>query len=142
MRFFTARKTCVSSSIEHKSNSRSISTNAGNVEGTYGIPAGRIRLAQNEKPIETAVRELYEETGITIESSILTQLPTHYRATLDRSDGSRKNFEMIVFAGIYTSGKLRKSKETTPEWVVVARLHHYNLLRNVLDMINEGIMIL
>jgi len=70
---------------------------ADHLTGTYSIPAGRLR--DNEDEITAAIRELNEETGVTVSPDELLQLPTTYSATRERKNGVA-TFTMRPYIGV------------------------------------------
>lgn len=106
--------------------------------GVYGLPSGRISEGESEE--EAAVRELQEETGLTVQKENLIQFPNNlYHATLPRKDGSFVKFSWRVFLCKDYSGDLRGADETDPEWVEIVNLPKYNLLPNVQNAVNTGL---
>lgn len=112
------------------------SKDAGHLTDTYGLPAGHI--GKDETEIESAIRELAEETGLKTTNEFLTPLPTTYRAIIKRKDG---NIDMTlkVFKCKSFSGELTTSKETYPEWVEISKLSEIKLLPNIEAVIKEGL---
>lgn len=109
---------------------------ADHVTDTYGIPAGRLK--DDETEAEGAIRELKEETGLKTNIKSLIPLSTIYRATIKRKDGT-KNFSLKVFICSNYSGEIRKSSESTPEWISLAKFKKINLLPNMSKIISDGI---
>lgn len=105
------------------------------VNNTYGLPAGRIE--EHEITIHAAQRELFEETGLTVQLHDLEELPKKWHAVLERKNGVM-NFSLTVFIAKAVSGMLRSSSETTPVWVRVNELPTYNVLPNVLACVEEA----
>lgn len=66
-------------------------TNSGWQRGTCGIPKGGIE--EGEDPFEAALRELNEETGISLEPSLVDPTPH----TVDFYRGSKPSGKMIYF---------------------------------------------
>ncbi len=110
--------------------------NAAHINDTYGIPAGRVEL--NESPIETAIRELLEETGLTTTSENLTKLPKLYTATIERKDGV-KEFSLEVFLCSFYSGEIKNNNETSPEWIDINKLDELMLLPNVKNILFDAL---
>lgn len=110
---------------------------AGHLSDTYGIPAGR--LEKGELLIEAARRELFEETGLETVGENLIKLPTEYSASIERKDGTKKNYSQNNFLCINWNGNLKDSDETTPEWVDIEELDKLKLLPNVKKMILDGL---
>ncbi|MFA6131524.1 MAG: NUDIX domain-containing protein [Patescibacteria group bacterium] len=108
---------------------------AGHIDGTYGIPAGR--LEDGELSIETAVRELLEESGLETTVEDLEKIPGTYTASIKRKGGTR-NFSLETFRCKNWSGELCASDETVPEWVDIDSLDKLDLLPNVKRMISDA----
>lgn len=110
---------------------------AGHLTGVYGIPGGR--FSENEDEKTTAIRELKEETGIEVSLSNLKDYPGNlYTARIKKKDLTEKLFSIKVFVADKYIGNLRKTEETTPEWINISDLKNYNLLPNVEKAINDG----
>lgn len=115
--------------VEHKEG-------ASNLTGVYGIPAGRIDM--NESARQTAVRELKEETGLIVQENDLIELPTMYTASLERKDGSKKEFSLKVFFAKSSGGSFIENNETVPTWVKRDTINTYKLLPNVESAVKEA----
>ncbi len=110
---------------------------AGHLTGVYGIPGGRIN--ENENFINAATRELKEETGLIVEVDDLREFPNNqYTADIKRKDGASKKFTMTVFFTGRFSGNLKKSSETTPQWISIHSLSKIDLLPNVKKAIQDA----
>lgn len=115
---------------------------AEHLSGVYGLPAGRV--GDNENEIDTAIRELYEETGLRVSSKNLQELPNIYTARIQRKN-EIKTFSLKVFLARFYSGNLKtikKTDETIPEWVKISDLDKYSLLPNVQRVIKDGLEII
>ena len=110
---------------------------AGHLNDTYGVPAGR--LEQAESTIEAAVRELFEETGLKTKTEYLIKVPVEYTASIERKDGSIKNYNQDTFLCNNWSGELKANDETTPEWIAPERLDELKLLPNVKKMVFDAL---
>ena len=84
--------------------------NTNYYDGHYSLPAGHVKLG--ESPLQAAVREVYEETGVSIESNDCTLVHTMYRAKTDPT-GDRLDlfFETNRWVGEPVNYELKKSKE-------------------------------
>lgn len=102
------------------------------MNGILGLPAGKID--PGETAIETAARELEEETGLVTSVADLVPLPSKYQATITQKDGT-KIFDWYVFLCKKYEGELKKTDETEPFWVEVEELGSIELLPNVHDAI-------
>ena len=111
---------------------------AGHINGTYGLPAGRLEKDENERT--AAMRELKEETGLDVLPEDLIEYPSDvWKAEITRKDGSVNTYQIKVFVCKRFSGTLKASRETTPDWVEIAKLDEYNLLPNVKEIIMREI---
>jgi len=108
---------------------------AKHLNNIYGIPAGRIE--ENESPIETAIRELHEETGLITNVNLLQKIPKKYSATIKQKDGTN-TFSLEVFLCNNWKGELKSTKETIPEWISINDLDKIQLLPNVKKIIFDG----
>ncbi|MEN9407026.1 MAG: hypothetical protein RLZZ455_242 [Candidatus Parcubacteria bacterium] len=107
---------------------------AGHINGTYGLPAGRLEKDENERT--AAVRELKEETGLNVLPEDLIEYPSDvWTADIKRKDGKTSTFQIKVFVAKHFSGVLTAGGETTPEWVEIEKLDEYNLLPNVKEIV-------
>lgn len=110
---------------------------SGHLNGTYGIPAGRLEL--NESAIETAVRELYEETSLVTTIKHLIKVPEEYSAAIEGKEGSIRNYQQDIFLCTHWSGELKANDETTPEWIRITDLDTLTLLPNVQKMVIDAL---
>lgn len=107
---------------------------SGNINGVYGLPAGRLQKGETEKA--SAVRELSEETGLIIlEDDLIEYHSNIFTGEVKRKGGKAQLYAMKVFVCHNFSGELQSSDETEPEWVDISRLHEYDLLPNVKDAV-------
>ena len=107
---------------------------AGHVTGTIGLPAGRPE--KGEMPIDTAVRELKEETGFVIGKEDLIENPETYTANIERKGGT-KTFSLNVFGAVVEKQDLQESNETRPIWIKPTELKDKKLLPNVLAAVED-----
>ena len=102
---------------------------AGHLTGVWGIPGGR--PIDNETPKETAVREFSEETGLKVENEDLQDFPDNqYTADVQRKDGVSRRYTMKIFLCDTSTGELKSSTETEPEWIKFSEVSKYNLFPN------------
>ncbi len=92
--------------------------NAGLPTGSYGFPAGRIE--DREMPVETAARELYEETGLITCPRFLYKIKEKEN-TIMFKNGWYDGTIQIFFCDDYF-GELRASEETIPKFVEVRKV--------------------
>lgn len=113
---------------------------AGHIEGTLGIPAGRIEVDNNETTKEAAKRELEEETGYRVdEENIIEFEGNHFQADIPRSDGTIKRMSWDVFIATKIDGDMREGNdETIPEWHDLSNLDELKFLPNVKAAINNA----
>jgi mutator protein MutT len=81
--------------------------NTGYEDGNYDFPAGHIE--QNEHPSETAIREIQEEAGVSIEPHNLTFAYLLHRCPGERSD---KQYLNIYFTASEWQGEPRIMEPT------------------------------
>ena len=108
---------------------------ASHLTDTYGLPAGRSN--ENESEIETAIRELEEETGLLASEKHLKKLPKTYYAEIKRKEET-KTFSLELFLCKSYSGELKSTDEIEPLWVKTEDIDNYNLLPNVKQIITEN----
>lgn len=106
-----------------------------NFAGVRGLPAGKID--PGETAVESAVRELREETGLVATHTDLVPLPAKYQATITQKDGT-KIFDWYVFLCRRYSGVLTGTAETEPFWVEMEDLEGMELLPNVYEAIQSA----
>ena len=89
--------------------------------------------------IETAQKELFEETGLSVNQESLVQLPKVYVAEIRQKDGT-KNFSIEVFLCTQWTGKIHQNEEKTiPEWIPISSLDKLSLIGDTLEIINDAI---
>lgn len=112
---------------------------AGHLTNWYGIPSGRIE--QDESAQRTAVRELYEETGLQLSEQDIHLFPNNqFTAPIPRKTGQTQVFHwQVYFADITNqlsaSNQLNprpKNNETSSEWVNISQISPLQLLPNTL----------
>ena len=105
---------------------------ASHYEGIIGLPAGKID--PGESAVQTAARELREETGLITTIIDLTPLPDKYQATIEQKKGTYI-FDWYVFLCRKYSGEIKTTSETIPFWHEVDKLSELELLPNVREAI-------
>ena len=114
---------------------------AGHLTGTYGIPGGR--TDEGESLQKTVIRELAEETGLSVQEKDLQEFPNNqYTADIKRKDASTNRYKMNIFVSKQFEGILKKTSESSPEWIKLDDLSTYNLLPNVKQAIMDSIKFL
>lgn len=102
--------------------------------GWYILPGGK--QEKHEMPPETAVRETFEETGITVINPQLRVIATHYH------EYKAKVYLISIFTATQFEGSLKESKEGIPEWLPMDEaLQHPKLypdLRRHIQLIMES----
>lgn len=102
---------------------------ASHLTGVYGWPGGRIN--DGETPIQAAIRELEEETGlVTTEAGLVPFGHELEPVSIQRKNGVGM-FSAELFVCVSYAGRLRSTDETTPEWVDLEQIDRLKLLPNV-----------
>ena len=111
--------------------------NAKQPTGHYGFPAGRVEQGETEK--QAAVRELLEETGLTVNESDLIEFPGNYvESTLQLKHGPEE-FSYRVFIVKKYSGELRATDQNSPEWLTLDEVSVVNLVGSVKEILESGL---
>ncbi len=108
---------------------------ADHLTGTYGLPAGRVK--PGEDLLGACIREVKEETGLTIDKKDLSRLSFQYSAFIERK-GKNETFVIIPFTATKFSGNLVPTEETTPEWFDIKEIKKLNLLPNIEKIVEEA----
>jgi ADP-ribose pyrophosphatase YjhB (NUDIX family) len=103
--------------------------------GIIGLPAGR--PDPGETLVQTAVRELHEETGLETSEKYMRQLPNTYAAVIERKTGYLL-FSYAPFICTSYTGEIHQIRETEPFWVDVSKLSDYDVLPNVREAIRDA----
>lgn len=95
----------------------------------WEVPGGQVEIG--ESPFQAAIRETFEETGITTEITTLTGIYTN----------QTRGLIIFAFLGTYKSGTLTPSPETPQvDWVqrdkVLSLIEEPTMLDRVQDMLN------
>lgn len=101
--------------------------------GYWALPGGTMDLG--ESIAQTAIREVGEETGLTIELDGIVGIYSDPRHLIEYSDGEVRQQFNVCFRGRLVTGELRRSDESTDiRWVPpteldALRIHHTTRLR-------------
>ena len=107
---------------------------ANHITGVYGLPSGKIE--KNESPVDAAVRELHEESGLLSAPKHMVFLKQYY-AKIQQKDGMKRMTWDVYHCCSY-QGELKESEETSPIWVKKINLSKItNFLPNVLEAIAQ-----
>ncbi|MFM2381589.1 MAG: hypothetical protein RLZZ76_356 [Candidatus Parcubacteria bacterium] len=111
---------------------------AGHKTGAFGIPAGKVKEGEND--VTTAVRELEEESGVTVyDTNELIPLPHTYNATIQTKEGM-KTFSLKAFTySLSEETQLRGSEEGEVHLVDITEVSSLLLLPNVERMIADAL---
>jgi 8-oxo-dGTP pyrophosphatase MutT (NUDIX family) len=105
--------------------------------GVYGLPAGRWQEGETEK--QTAIRELFEETGLVAAENEVVEFPGNYvEATLEMKSGP-EDHSFRVFIAKSWKGELKGSEEAVPEWMDLEKIETIPTVLNVVEMIKKAI---
>lgn len=113
---------------------------AGHITGSLGTPGGR--LDEGENVMDGAVREVKEETGLSVDKQDLIQIPHIYEADIPRKNGETLCVSHTVFTTNKFTGELQDTDETKPVWIGVDKLKDYTLLINTEDMVKRAMEVL
>ncbi|NMB57236.1 hypothetical protein GYA19_04880 [Candidatus Beckwithbacteria bacterium] len=86
--------------------------------------------------MDTAVRELFEETGLKTTKADLILIPEIYIADIERKDGITTFYHQNYYCKNFT-GELKADFETIPEFINILDLKQYNLLPNIEKMVDD-----
>lgn len=109
---------------------------SAHLTGVYNTPAGRIE--EGETPVQAAIRELKEETGLETSEENLIELPRKYTADIKRKSGETVSFYHTVFVCIRFNGQLKSAEDVEPVWVEIEKVSSLKLLPNISDMISQA----
>ena len=97
--------------------------------GGYGIPGGKVERGENT--LQTAIRELREETGLCVEERFAVKLPEVYVTPTD--------LKMSVYYFEKFSGTSKNSDEGPVSWVKTWEIESLNSLPHLNDIVRWGI---
>src|SRR3989344_2351684 len=110
---------------------------ANHYEGVYGLTGGKLETEETE--IQTATREMNEETGLQPIGELIDFPDSLFFAEIEMKDGITRNFSWKVFLCNNFEGNLKKTEETEPLWVNINELDKYApLLPNVKTAIEKA----
>ncbi len=105
------------------------------LDGELAFPGGTIEPGESE--IETAARELTEETGLTAKD--LTEFPGGYVETNIVVKSGPIDFSFKVYLAQNYTGELKSSDETEPFWVDIDEAQKMKLLGKNNEILNAAI---
>src|SRR4051812_6423175 len=94
---------------------------AKHYEGVYGLPSGKVEPEETE--LQTAARELTEETGLIAQGALIDFPNNFFHANIEMKDGITRSYSWKVFLSTEFSGELKASLETSPTWVNIRDLN-------------------
>ncbi len=102
-----------------------------NVPGALGLPGGKVEFG--ESPKEALMREIKEETGLSITEENLNQFDDNYfsRYMPRIKTGVSRHASMKVYAGNSFEGDIKSSDKTEPVWVKLSALNRAKTMPNV-----------
>lgn len=83
--------------------------------GSWGLLSGKIE--PGETPVEAAVREMREESGLIGKEEDMVFVK-QFRASIEQKDGVKDFVWDVYWCRLYT-GELRESDETKPHWIPI-----------------------
>ncbi len=104
--------------------------------GMHGLPAGRIE--QDESELQTAIRELEEETGLRVEAGDLIRLAETPGDILNLKEGPRYCTFAVFVAKKWNGDVQKKETKVTPDWIHMRELAAVEMLPNVHWAIKEA----
>ena len=92
-------------------------------------------IEEGELPIETAIREYYEETGISVDSYDITQTPIY---TKTDTDSYGHLHQMFLYLGMLHTeiDPVINDEHTDYKWVLLTDLFNMNLHPIILDVLS------
>jgi len=105
----------------------------------WGLPAGKIK--ENETALQTAVRELFEETGLTVNHEDLRQVPEEYKGKM-LYKGTMTLFPYAIFYTNKYEGEIRGTQKENPKWIKISEIDNLELLPNVSEAIHRAVEVI
>ncbi len=94
--------------------------------GGLTFPGGHVE--KGESFVDSVIREVYEETGLTIRNPRICGTKDW-----EREDGSR--YLVLLYKTDQFSGNLRASEEGDVRWMTLEEMKHGNLAEDMLDLL-------
>lgn len=105
--------------------------------GRWCLPGGR--MDPGESAAETCVREVFEETGLTVEVTRLIGIYSNPHMLIEYPDGNLRQIVAAHFLTRVTGGELRLSDETTEYgFFSLGAIAAMDVMEHHVERINDG----